>query len=552
MPFSSHALMRLANSVVSPSSPSPGAVNGFAPGVCARESVAASEGAVESPSPSPPILLGAGGANEKAGRAAGAAGAEADAAGAAEPKEKPKVAFAGWSFSDRVAAGAPAEDPLPPGLPIDEPKPKPALRFEADLLASPPCRAAPNPKEAGGDPAGPPDVAEGDEGLAAPNEIAGVELAADPKLNGDGLGVAEEAAPKEKPVDGVEEAVELEAPKENGEPLLPPPEDAAPNVNDGGAVDVGASGLVPAGFFSVSPLAIPPNVAPNEKPDLDFVTAGAADSSGFSGLVGGLALWPNRSGDGLAGGFVSLAGASLGADGAFSSSRLEEGLGFAGAASAAAGAEDVEPLAVPAPVPLAGVAAGGNEKALFWVDASFAAESALKTKPPETGAEEADGADLTALPANENMAGGAGGCFDSSFSSVRSAIGTGFGGLRKIAGISLSSTVGAIAGLDDEVEDGVDDGASAVSDRSAMGTGFGGLRKMAGISLSETVGANVLGGAVAGVEPWSPVSDKSAMGTGLGGFRKISGISKAGAAAGAVAGAVFSTSMSLGVPLLAS
>lgn len=167
--------------------------------------------------------------------------------------------------------------------------------------------------------------------------------------------------------------------------------DAAPNVNpevDAGAED-GAKenppvdlGGATSSFFSSSPaplaasvaslslpvlassppFAMEPNVAPNEKPLLGLPPLAAAvdvDAGVVAGDVGGDTLWPNRSGLGFEGGFVKLAGASLGAGGAV----MGEVFLAAAAAGADAGADEgVEGVAG---VEGVGAAATGNLKLLF-------------------------------------------------------------------------------------------------------------------------------------------------------------------------------------------
>ena len=474
------------------------------------------------------------------------------------PNENPKVALAGWSFSESVVAGA-APEADPPGLPIPEPNPKPALRA---LLPSPPCKAAPNPNDAdvGGEPAAPPGeltlaVVELAAAAAVPNPPADVVVengfAAPPKVNGTGLvvdaGVAAPgavvvvAAPKLKPLVvavPLVGAAEVD-PKEKGEVVVVVELD--PNEKTGftaaGAADSASVFFSFSASFLVEssallPFAIPPNCAPKEKPPFGFAVAG---SSGFSGLVGGLALCPNRKGEGFAGGLVNLAGASLGAEGGFSSSRfefvddddgfvLDSELALAAATGALAVDEEED---VPKGVVGVEADAGGKENELF---SSLVVASALNTNPPAAGFPDDDDDDddddaegaavgaLSLLPAKEKTAGGAGGFFAaSSCFSVKSAMGTGLGGLRKMAGISLSSTVGAIdlaavVVLVVEAESSLAFSVP-VSERSAIGTGLGGLRKMAGISC---------------LSPPPVSSDRSAIGTGLGGLRKMAGISSSG------------------------
>ena len=543
-PSRRHSLPRTLCRTASPSSPSPGAVNGLAPGVWARESVPESTEAGADVSVLPPAGVGAVEAvNEKAG-AAEAAGAAADVdaeeeggAAAAEPNENPSVFLAASFLSsppplvDEAAAGAAlpnekpvdgaAAEPLPlPLIPLPNPKPvflaAPADRPIA-LSLSLPWRAAPklnegdveapNPLVIGGDAAGL--IMNGElVGAAADEEEVALELGANK------FGAAnDEAVPNAKGLAAdddasalLDEAPTAGAPNEKGEAGADGADEvlAAPNENDGAVPNVALSAAaVPSGFLSsslpcspsFSPLAILPNAAPNEKPLL--AAAGLPAAPSLSGLVGGLTLCPNRSGDGLDGGLVSLAGAILGADGGLSSSRA-----LAGADVAVE--EEVEDEGEDEVEEEATGAAEGNENELFSAYGSAGA-SFLKTKPPIAGALDDDkGVLLTVLPANENAAGGAGAFFGAaSASAVRSAIGTGLGGFLKMSGMP------SLAPADDDVAPGV---------RSAMGTGFGGFLKMSGISKPAAA-------ACAG-------SVRSAIGTGLGGFLKMSGISKAGAAAG--------------------
>jgi len=160
-----------------------------------------------------------------------------------------------------------------------------------------------------------------------------------------GVEVEEGAAaePNVKPLEGAGAEEEVEGVNENP-PVL------------------GASG---SSFFSLSsffdlpssPFAIEPNVAPNENPLFGLTGSSFFFSDSFvAGDEGGETLWPNRRGLGLAGGLVSFAGASLGAEGAVMGE--VEGFEGAGAEVEVAGV-DVEG------VDGAGVEATGNLKELF-------------------------------------------------------------------------------------------------------------------------------------------------------------------------------------------
>lgn len=268
---------------------------------------------------------------EKAGAAAEVVEVEVEGAGV---NEKPVVILAGWFFASSAAGGgvglaAPKEKPVDvaPEEPIDEPKAKPVfLAAPADvptaLSLSFPCRPAPKPK-VGGEEA-PKEVVMGGEeaGLTAEREeeVEGVEKGVGAPPKSDLAGVEEEGAPK-----GFEE-VEAEA--------KAPVDDAEVNENAGFFSSTFFSSTFSA-FFSFSPFAM----LPKEPAKLNPPAAGFfASPSFFSGLVGGLTLWPNLSGEGFAGGLVSFAGASFGAEGGLKEDR----------SSALAGAEEV-----------------GKEKALF-------------------------------------------------------------------------------------------------------------------------------------------------------------------------------------------
>lgn len=424
----------------SPSSPSPGAVKGFAPGVCARESVSpAVEGAEET----------AGGAEEavnEKGVEEAAAGAEVESVevetGGAVAKEKPVVVFAAWPLLSDAGAPEPNAkpvEPVEPPEPMFEPNAKPVLRPAvngAGWSLSFVWRAAPKPNEGGEEE--PNEVAMGGDeaGLAENREVeAGVEKGVGPpkvKAGFEGVSVELEdvaALPKEKAVDAGAVEVDVAEPNENGDP-------DEPNENAGlggsffSSCSFTDSCFSPSSFFaspSFSPFAIFPNCAPNENPPLGFC-ASSPPVAPFSGVVGGLTLSPNRSGLGFEGGLVSLAGASFGAEGGLSSSRLDDLAGADDEGAEVEGADEEE-------------LAAGNVKELF---STLGAESGLKTNPPAGGAEfdELLDVDLTALPAKAKTAGGAGGAIlFSAGSSDKSAMGTGLGGFLKMSGMSSAATV---------------------------------------------------------------------------------------------------------------